>query len=52
MGVKDLIEIMRSEALTRLKEERRRRRESLKFRLHIPISKTRSKGVERGRKLV
>jgi hypothetical protein len=52
MGVRDLLEAMRTEALSRLKEERRRRKESLKVRMFLPTLKDKGKGVERRRKVV
>ncbi len=36
MGVRDLLEVMRADALNRFKEEKKKRKESLKIRLLLP----------------
>ncbi len=45
MGVKDLIEVMRVEALSRLKEERKRRREFFRVRVLFPQTKNKNSEV-------
>jgi hypothetical protein len=53
MGVRDLIEVIRAEALNRLKEEDRRRRESIRIRMFIPKGRqSPTKKLERGRRLL
>jgi len=44
MGIKDLLEVIRVEALNRMKEERKRRRESLKVRLVLPDKERHTRG--------
>ncbi|EDP76365.1 hypothetical protein [Hydrogenivirga sp. 128-5-R1-1] len=36
MGIRDLLEVIRVEAINRMKEERKRRKEGLKVRLILP----------------
>jgi len=52
MGIKDLLEVMRADALSRLKEERKRRKESLRVRFHLVPPKTRTSRVERRERLL
>ncbi|RLJ71368.1 hypothetical protein BCF55_1668 [Hydrogenivirga caldilitoris] len=49
MGVRELIEVMRAEALNRMKEERKRRREQLKVKLSLLQKENQDKapGLER-----
>ncbi len=52
MGIKDLLEVIRLEALNRLMEEKRRRRERLKFRSLTPKGEGRKGRLERREKLL
>ncbi|GEM_PF-2945652 len=52
MGVRELIETMKAEALKRMKEERERRKESLKVRTYLPNMKSKERDVERGRRML
>ncbi len=52
MGIRDLLEVMRADALGRLREERKRRKESLRVRLHIVPPRVRASRVERRERLL
>jgi len=52
MGVRDLIEVMRAEALSRLKEERNKRKEKIKVRLLMLQPKGKEGKLERREKLL
>ncbi len=53
MGIRDLIEAMRAEALNRLREERRKRKEQFKVRLVLPEKeKNRRERLERENRLL
>jgi hypothetical protein len=47
MGIRDLLEVMRAEALNRLKEDRKRRKESLRVKLLMVPPKGKGSQVER-----
>ncbi len=52
MGMKEFIEVMRAEVLNRLREERKKRKESLKIRLNLPSQRGNFSEVERKNRLL
>ncbi|WP_457600290.1 hypothetical protein [Hydrogenivirga sp.] len=53
MGIRELMEVMRTEALNRLREESRKRKEHMKVRLLIPQGRRNREGrLERERRLL
>ncbi len=52
MGIRDLIEVMRADALNRLREEKKKRKESMRVRLLMIPPKGRDPRVERRGKLL